>query len=104
MGIVAVSSMYTVEAGTIALYNNYLQSSHEMKAVNLYNEIWSNMEKSDVSQKIKSYRDLVSNPPATYQAGLLPKESQSVQLPSYLPTTENVEEEAQKLARKLKVY
>jgi hypothetical protein len=106
MGIVALTAVYGVQGVGVSLYNEYVNSSHEMKMVTLYNKIWPEIEKKDLNGEIQEYKKLASSKPENYQFGIYPtKQAKSeYNSPSYLPSADAVEQEAKKLNRKVRLF
>lgn len=105
MGILSLVSVYGLQAVSISLYNEYTKSSHEMKMVSLYNKIWTKIDKKDLTIEILNYKKIADSKPEKYIFGIIPAKSElsSYQLPSYLPDSKNVEKEAKKLNKKIKI-
>ena len=106
MGLVALAAVYGVQGVGVSLYNEYVNSSHEMKMVSLYNKIWPNIEKKDLNSEIQEYKKLASTNPENYEFGIYPtKQAKSMyNHPGYLPSADNLEDEAKKLNRKVRLF
>lgn len=105
MGVLSLVAIYGVQGISISLYNEYTKSSHEMKMVSLYNKIWTEIDKKDVTQEISNYKKIADDIPERYIFGIIPTKAElsSYELPSYIPDSKNVEKEAKKLNKKTKI-
>lgn len=105
MGMLSLVAIYGIQGISISMYNEYTKSSHEMKMVNLYNKIWPEIDKKDLTQEISNYKKIADDKPEKYIFGIIPSKAElsSYQLPSYLPDSKNVEKEAKKLNKKIKI-
>lgn len=106
MGLAALATVYGIQGVGVSLYNEYVNSSHEMKMVSLYNKIWPEIDKKDFSKEIQEYQKLALISPENYQFGLYPKKQEKSDYvhPNYLPSSDNLETEARKLNRKIRLF
>lgn len=105
LGVVAVLTMYGAQAVTVAGYNSITQSNHDNKMVALYNDIWKNIDKSNVDLQISEYKKLANSVPTELKMGALLPESTNIPLEVNikLPNADNVEVAARELSDKTKI-
>lgn len=105
LGVAAISTMYGAQAITVASYNNLAQHNYESKMLSLYNEIWQNIDKKDVSSEVKSYKEIALNVPNELKMGIILPErtNKKIELSPSLPEAENVELSATSLNEKTKI-
>lgn len=105
LGVLSVLTMYGAQAVSVAGYNSFTQSTHDNKMVALYNDIWKNIDKYDVSPKIEEYKTLANNIPKELKMGAVLPESTDIPLAisDRLPKAEDVEIAARQLSDKTKI-
>lgn len=103
LGFVGVIAAYGAQAMGVKSYNELNQHKYESEMVSTYNQIWQNINKTDVSDKIERYKELANNIPNELEVGLLlPKKTDRVlQVSSRLPSADNVEQAAIELNNKV---
>lgn len=104
MGILALASVYGLQAVGIPIYNEFSNSAHEMKMISLYNKIWPQIDKKDVSKEIKEYKELANESPVNYKFGVLPEKIRVFFNNKELPSASNIEESAKSLNRKTRLF
>lgn len=105
IGVAGVLTMYGAQAVTVAGYNNLTQHTYESKMVSLYNNIWKNIDKQDVSSELQDYKKIASEVPNELKMGLfLPERTEKkIEVSGQLPTAESVEKSAIALNEKTKI-
>ena len=105
MGVLTLSTVYGMQAAILPIYNDFQAGAHEMKMVELYNSIWTQIDKKDMSTQIKSYRSLDKNLPKLYKFGIYPHQSnESISVnKTLLPNADNLVESAILLNKKTKL-
>ena len=106
MGAVALFSAYGIQAAGVMALNEVKSATHEMHMVSLYNTIWTQIHKQNVSKEVQEYQFLDKNPPQSYEFGLLPKKRENPLYlrPQNLPDGETVVEVAKNLNKKSRIF
>ena len=106
MGAIALFSAYSIQAVGVMAINEFSSATHEMKMVSLYNAIWTQIGKKDVSSDIKEYQFLDKNSPPVYEFGFIPQKREKPLFlrPQNLPDADNVVQSAHNLYKKSKIF
>ena len=105
LGFTAVITIYGVQAMGVKSYNELAQHKYESEMISTYNQIWQNINKTDVTDKIEKYKELANSIPKELEMGLLlpNKTDKTLKLSSRLPSADNVEQAALELNDKVRL-
>lgn len=105
LGATTILTLYGAQAVGVASYNSMSQSTHEFEMVSVYNNIWKNIDRKDVSLEIAQYKKLANDVPSELKVGLLKPEDTGIKMSitSLLPSAQDVEEKAIALSKKTQI-